>query len=994
MSIKPLPGDVVAQIKSSVVITSLNNVICGLIKNSLDAEATKINLSVDHSRGNCSIEDNGTGILPSEFKEAGGGLGHLHCMSGPNCIRFLWFANLSQDTSKHPGRPGIYGKHGTFLASVASLSLLSITSHHREYHSHNSMSMHNSRVLTRYTPALPEQRVLTFSHGTRVTVRDLFGSMPVRVKHRAHQAERSTFSRECDQLVLDLVALLLAWQSAASVSIRDASSRQILTLRRTSQDSISDGCRLLHQASLCESPDASDWTAVGASAPNLSISGYVCKIPVATKRIQFVSLGIEPLSNEFHSNVLYEEINRVFADSSFGVIEDDADYEGTVGKAKMDSFTNKELKTRKGVDRWPMFFIRISPNSTTNRKTLQLGDILDERQQSLAMIIDLLKAMFYQFLKKKHCRPKAVNLSMKPRSHDTNPKVSATEPALSSSTSKKRSRTGSPSTTPANYGIDTARQSPSIEHFGSRDESPFAAWSRIKSGQTLQTYNKEATDPPSRASSTSASNTFERPRTASTASSKPSLYDANGKLTRKPFEELDVGKLRGRTLTREPDSRPAPPRPVQEDAYMWTNPATKLTSVVDSRTGYVVPPKPVTLSRRLSMPNRGSEKAVSDAAAETRETTPWMKDLMSRWKNPVFELTEAPIPRIPDVSDALGIDPKPAGHRCNDHFSFDFGTRHETSSIGLQGRLSKATLRRAHLIAQVDRKFVLAKVPFSPVQTDDDRLEGAHASSEESSFLVLIDQHAADERCRVEELMRDYFKPGTNRSGDRVWRACADSLEKPVQFELSSQEQDLFGRFRPHFEHWGICYELIPAGGNNASRFRRPSVKVSVQSLPPSIIERCRTDTRLLAELLRKEAWKLNDESVSATLRSELQVSQAEEDGQAWVSRFHGCPQGILELINSRSCRSKSTPCHVREAIADSQTGAIMFNDVLTMDQCASLLDRLVQCAFPFQCAHGRPSMVPIVDLGDEVVDLGRSTETSSTEGSFLQKFKKWEKTL
>lgn len=78
MSIKPLPANVVAQIKSSVVITSLNNVICGLIKNSLDAEATKINLSLDYSRGNCSVEDNGSGIPSSEFRDDGG-LGQLHC---------------------------------------------------------------------------------------------------------------------------------------------------------------------------------------------------------------------------------------------------------------------------------------------------------------------------------------------------------------------------------------------------------------------------------------------------------------------------------------------------------------------------------------------------------------------------------------------------------------------------------------------------------------------------------------------------------------------------------------------------------------------------------------------------------------------------------------------------------------------------------------------------------------------------------------------------
>lgn len=78
MSIQPLPGDVVAQIKSSATITSLNDAACGLLRNSLDAGASKINISLDHSRGNCSVEDNGLGIPPASFQEDGG-LGKLHC---------------------------------------------------------------------------------------------------------------------------------------------------------------------------------------------------------------------------------------------------------------------------------------------------------------------------------------------------------------------------------------------------------------------------------------------------------------------------------------------------------------------------------------------------------------------------------------------------------------------------------------------------------------------------------------------------------------------------------------------------------------------------------------------------------------------------------------------------------------------------------------------------------------------------------------------------
>lgn len=77
MTIRQLPQDVVDKIKSSVNITSLNGVVCGLIANSLDAGASKVNISVDYARGNCTVEDNGSGVTPEEFKD-GGGLGKLH----------------------------------------------------------------------------------------------------------------------------------------------------------------------------------------------------------------------------------------------------------------------------------------------------------------------------------------------------------------------------------------------------------------------------------------------------------------------------------------------------------------------------------------------------------------------------------------------------------------------------------------------------------------------------------------------------------------------------------------------------------------------------------------------------------------------------------------------------------------------------------------------------------------------------------------------------
>lgn len=79
-AILPLPEDVVAQIKSSTAILSLTGVVLELLKNALDAGASRIEAVVDFARGGCSVEDNGLGIAASEFRKEGG-LGKLYCGS-------------------------------------------------------------------------------------------------------------------------------------------------------------------------------------------------------------------------------------------------------------------------------------------------------------------------------------------------------------------------------------------------------------------------------------------------------------------------------------------------------------------------------------------------------------------------------------------------------------------------------------------------------------------------------------------------------------------------------------------------------------------------------------------------------------------------------------------------------------------------------------------------------------------------------------------------
>ena len=91
--ILPLPVDVIAQIKSSIAITSLAGAVLDLIKNSLDAKACKVEITVDFPRGSCTVEDDGLGIHPAEFHEEGG-LGKLHSES--NLVApFLWSTTMT-----------------------------------------------------------------------------------------------------------------------------------------------------------------------------------------------------------------------------------------------------------------------------------------------------------------------------------------------------------------------------------------------------------------------------------------------------------------------------------------------------------------------------------------------------------------------------------------------------------------------------------------------------------------------------------------------------------------------------------------------------------------------------------------------------------------------------------------------------------------------------------------------------------------------------------
>ncbi|OTA53303.1 hypothetical protein K449DRAFT_390402 [Hypoxylon sp. EC38] len=974
MSIQHLPENVIAQIKSSTTITSLNAVACGLVKNSLDAGATKIIISIDYVRGNCSVEDNGLGIPPCEFKPTGG-LGKLHY------------------TSKFPARNDNHGRYGAFLASVAALSLLSITSHHHDYHSHNSIKIHNSEVLARHTPSLPDQRLLSFPHGTRTTVRDLFGSMPVRVKQRAIDAERGVHSKDWERLERSLVALLLAWPGQVFISLRNAVDSRSVTIRIpgesfNSRDSEYDllslttrVSRTLFQSQLCDDRSRDSWVPLKASAGSVSVVGAVSLVPIASRHVQFISIGVWPVSDDHGSNILYEEINRLFSNSSFGVEEDgeDLDEDGRNRRAKdrrfkTDGYTNQELRGRKGVDRWPMFYIKINLAERNSRiSEYNVEEIIDKRHESLKGIIDVLTAVIYEFLKANHFRPKY----SRPR------RIASSG---HSNSQERRSNSLSRSSTPkADLEIDRARAFRSHISLGDlastrlkldpstsrlRPDSPFDSWTRIKSGQPQYTHLHEKS-PLSQDSTIKESRLPDDEDLADTP-----LVAPDGTLLRIPFldVEIDSRQASQKHAAREENLDEGQSQLREGEEVLWANPTTKEVFVIDVRTGLVIRPlrnkldTPEALGSASHLPLR-KKLRTNTRSVPRDEKSEWLGDLLSSWDNPVFHSQEPPIPVAFDEAKALALVNSGLEAHCHGCNPASLDAIQAVHSV--EGRLSKDTLRNAEIIAQVDRKFILAKVPLSSSPPNLNTNKEA-----EASLLVIIDQHAADERCRVEALMKDYFvvveddqTPPIGKTRKSI-HAQTELLEKPIVFDISSQDSRQFEQSAEYFKRWGVVFQV---SSTKLKPNRKGTAKLTVLELPPSIAERCRSEPRLLIELLRKEGWRLGEQGYSASQHRGTETVQGGGDNRAelhWLARLHGCPQGILEMINSRACRS-----------------SIMFNDLLSHEECVDLVERLANCVLPFQCAHGRPSMVPLVDLGNSPLSVG---DVGKHTGSFGEAFRRW----
>ncbi|CAG8481795.1 35105_t:CDS:10, partial [Racocetra persica] len=397
----------------------------------------------------------------------------------------------------------------------------------------------------------------------------------------------------------------------------------------------------------------------------------------------------------------------------------------------------------------------------------------------------------------------------------------------------------------------------------------------------------------------------------------------------------------------------------------WTESRTKQAFYIDTRTGnsYINIP-----GQTQSMSENHTKARIDRSRLRTSNyknvigeshATPWAKNALEKWDNPVFQSYEAPIPLLKHISTCnKQSSVRSSFFPCNDFAQSSF----------VEHRFSKKDFAQAQVIGQVDDKFIACKLPYSRV------IESDIKNSTQQRILVLVDQHAADERVRVEMLMKEFCdfknKERMQNENDNEIHPINSLVETiqinpPNKIILTEREVQVLKRFEANFNSWGIFFrDNIDTKQNNAlvsphfitSSTDDDHIPIYITHFPKMIADRCIFDSRVTQELLRQHLYWLED-------TGGVGINNVGNQND-WKTMIRQCPRGIIDILNSKACR-----------------GAIRFNDKLTLNQCQELISELAFCDFPFQCAHGRPSMIPIIYLDE----FAKTTHSSCRYESQLQ---------
>ncbi|CDH08791.1 related to DNA mismatch repair protein MLH3 [Zygosaccharomyces bailii ISA1307] len=245
-------------------------------------------------------------------------------------------------------------------------------------------------------------------------------------------------------------------------------------------------------------------------------------------------------------------------------------------------------------------------------------------------------------------------------------------------------------------------------------------------------------------------------------------------------------------------------------------------------------------------------------------------------------------------------------------------------------KLDRCHLAEAEVIKQLDKKFILLKVPPAGALTNP--------------LLIILDQHACDERIKLESSLNDFLH--------QVFDGTL--ITQPVSscaIDVDVTDGYLFKHYKDEFEKWGIFYDI---------RMSIVGCLLVVSSLPGVLKVKANCDKIFLKDVLFQMVHDLKNSKKLPI--SKLCAKHHCDSPKAfeWWKYVHYLPVTFQDILNNRACRS-----------------AIMFGDTLSIPECTSLVKKLAICRMPFLCAHGRPSAIPLLELTTAAAQYNMTSENA-----------------
>jgi len=149
------------------------------------------------------------------------------------------------------------------------------------------------------------------------------------------------------------------------------------------------------------------------------------------------------------------------------------------------------------------------------------------------------------------------------------------------------------------------------------------------------------------------------------------------------------------------------------------------------------------------------------------------------------------------------------------------------------------------VINQLDRKFILCAV--DPIRESDD---SGQASDNLGRILVLVDQHAASERVRVEGFLKTLCHNFLNLESIGKYSANRIELDPPRPILLSRKEASILRGTRSNLGRW--CFDLSwpESKSRDQSVDQDAYEQVLVHSVPHVVGDKVRWSIRFVKALL------------------------------------------------------------------------------------------------------------------------------------------------